>query len=140
MYNESVELERTRLREVSRRLLRLHRLLLDRERLAYEGRHGTVTSGELLGLLLNDEGFAWLRSLSTLVAQIDALTDGDAPLTPEDAQAVYREAHRLLKSGDNGLFQDRYRDALQESPDVVMAHADVSALLPPTERGPRDRG
>jgi hypothetical protein len=125
-----VEQDRQRLRELSRGLVRLHSLLLDRERHAYERRHGAVGPRELLHLLINDEQFAWLRSLSALMAQIDALVDTAEPIAADDAQAVFREIYRLLKSGDSGAFQDKYRDALQESPDVVMAHAGISALLP----------
>ena len=125
-----MNLDRDRVREISRRLLRLHRILLDRERHAYEARHGAVSSGNLLSLLLHDVDFAWLRPLSVLIARMDELVDTEEPLAPADAQHMFREAYRLLKSGERGAFQDRYRQALQDSPDVVMAHADVSGVLP----------
>jgi hypothetical protein len=134
VYKTLVDPDRERLRQLSGRLLRLHKILLDRERCAYEARHGAVSSGDLLRLLLEDERFAWLRPLSTMIARIDELIDTDEPLAPADAQAVSREAYRLLKSGDRGAFQEKYRDALQESPDVVMAHADVSAVLPAPDK------
>src|SRR5947207_4954756 len=121
--------ERQRLRELSSRLVRLHSLLLDRERRAYEDQHGPVGPRELLHLLINDEQFAWLRSLSTLMAQIDALVDAGEPVAVADAQLLLRETYRLLKSGDSGAFQNKYPDALQESPDVVMVHAGISELL-----------
>ncbi len=126
--------DRERLRELSARLLRLHKLLLDRERRAYEDLHGAVASGDLLRLLLQDEQFAWLRPLSTMIAQMDDLADTDEPIAQGDAQRAYGEAYRLLKSGDRGAFQDRYRRALQESPDIVMAHAHVSAVFPARDR------
>ena len=130
-----MNLDRDRLRELSLRLLALHKLLLDRERGVYESRHGaTATGSDLLRLLLQDEQFAWLRHLSMLVAQIDDLVDSDEPLSPDAAQQAYREAYRLLASGDRGAFQDKYRDALQESPDVVMAHANIRTLLPVGDR------
>ena len=122
--------ERERLRDLSRRLLRLHKILLDREREAYEQRHGAIPSGALFRLVLDDEAFAWLRTLSALIAQIDTAVDADEPIGREDAERAFRETYRLLKSGSEGYFQDRYRVALQDSPDVVMAHADVSRVLP----------
>jgi hypothetical protein len=125
-----VEQDRDRLRDLSARLLRLHRVLLDRERRAYEDRHGAIPSRELLHLALHDEQFAWLRSLSTMIAHIDEIVDADEPIVPEGVQNVLREAYRLIRSGDRGAFQDKYRVALQESPDVVMAHAEVSRVLP----------
>ncbi len=122
--------DRERLRDLSRRLLLLHKVLLDRERHAYEQRHGAIPSGALLGLVLDDEAFAWLRLLSGLIAEIDELVDTDEPVARDNVERPFREAYRLLKSGVGGDFQDRYHVALQESPDVVMAHADVSRLLP----------
>jgi len=121
--------DRERLRALSTRLVRLHRLLLDRERGLYEERHGAIPARELFGLVLNDAQFAWLRSLSTLIAQIDEVVDAEETVTAEIVQSAFREAHRLLKSGDPGEFRDRYHAALQDSADIVMAHADVSRVL-----------
>src|SRR5437763_11797271 len=120
--------QRQRLRELAGRLVRLHSLLLDRERRSYEDQHGPVGSRELLHLLLHDEHFAWLRALSTLMARIDELVDADEPIARGDVERLLGETHRLLKSGDSGAFQDKYRDALQESPDVVMVHAGITAV------------
>lgn len=121
--------ERERLRDLSGRLLRLHKILLDRERQVYEERHGAIPAGALFSLVLDDEAFGWLRSLSGLIAAIDAAVDADEPISHESAESAFRETRRLLKSGESGNFQDRYRIALQESADVVMAHADVSRVL-----------
>ena len=121
--------DRERLRDLSARLLLLHKLLLDRERHAYEQRRGPIRSGELLSRVLHDEEFAWLRVLSGMIAEIDSLADADDPLGPEGVQRMFRETYRLLKSGSRGDFQDKYYAALQESPDVIMAHADVSRVL-----------
>ncbi|HEU5194027.1 MAG TPA: hypothetical protein VFW70_04740 [Methylomirabilota bacterium] len=124
-----MESARDRLNDLSRRLLRLHGLLLNRERRAYERRHGALQSRALLDLLLHDEDFAWLRSLSGLVAHIDELVSTDDAPPAEIVERVFAEATRLLKSGEQSPFHEKYRDALQESPDIVMAHAEVSKLL-----------
>ena len=110
-------------------MVRLHGLLLDRERQAYERRHGAIPPGSLFNLLLHDPQFAWLRALSGMVARIDEQVDADGPLVPEAVERLFREAYRLLKSDDRSAFHDKYLDALQDSPDVVMAHADVSKVL-----------
>ena len=125
------------MRILSTRLLHLHGVLLDRERRAYEEEHGSVASRELLHLLLHDRRFAWLRSLSSMIANIDAVVDADEPIAPESARAAFREAYRLLKSDDSGDFRAKYHLALQDSPDVIMAHAAVSRVLAdadPTKR------
>lgn len=121
--------DRERLRELSARLLRLHRILLDRERRAYEHEHGPIGAGEWFRLVLGDERFGWLRFLSTLIAQNDEIVDADGPVPGHDARRIFREAFRLLKSGASGAFQDKYYAALQDSPDAVMAHGAVSEIL-----------
>jgi len=118
-----------RLHDLRSRLTRLHKTLVEEERSAYEAAHGTVTSGpELLGLLLHHEQFAWLRSLSGMISAIDAaldeMEDADA-----GAETFVLQARALLRSGDSTTFATKYRDALQRSPDVVMAHAAVVKLL-----------
>ena len=75
--------DRDRLRDLSARLLRLHGILLDRERRTYEERHGSDASRELLHLLLHDEHFSWLRSLSSMIAKIDEVVDAHEPLPPD---------------------------------------------------------
>jgi hypothetical protein len=121
---------RDRLRDLSARLLRLHKVLLDRERQAYEDRYGAVPAGELFRLLLHDERFAWLRALSTMIAKVDEAVDADEEIQPEVVDRALAAVYQLLKSGGESDFQQRYQAALQSSPDVVMAHADISKLLP----------
>jgi hypothetical protein len=127
--------ERERLRDLSTRLVRLHRVLLDRERRDREDRHGPIPSGELFRLVLDHEQFAWLRLLSAMIAQIDATVDADEPVGAEAVDNALRESYRLLKAGGRGDFQDKYHDALQSSPEVVMAHAEVSKMLRHVEPG-----
>lgn len=118
-----------RLHDLRARLTRLHRTLLDDERSAYEAVYGPVASGqELLGLLLYHEQFAWLRALSAMIAAIDAALDEMDDVDAE-ADTFFRQARALLRSGDHSPFGTKYREALQRSPDVVMAHAAVVKLL-----------
>jgi hypothetical protein len=123
-----------RLRALRTRLLHLHKTLLDAERDAYEATHGPVgSSHELLQLVLHHEAFAWLRSLSAMLAAIDAtLDETDGPLADVELEAFLRQTHALLRSGGSSPFETRYRRALQHSADVVMAHAAVIKLLPPS--------
>ena len=136
---EIVDQDRDRMRALSSRLLSLHGVLLDRERRAYEERHGSVASRELLQLLLHDEQFSWLRSLSSMIAKIDEVVDAEKPIPPDGLKSAYRETYRLLKSGTGGDFQDKYHVALQDSPDVIMAHAAVSRVLSDSDPGPGAR-
>jgi hypothetical protein len=84
--------------------------------------------------VLYDTQFAWLRSLSAMIANLDAIVDADEPISPESVRSVFREVYALLKSGEGGDFQAKYIIALQDSPDVIMAHAAVSRML--SDSGP----
>ena len=122
--------ERDRLGQLRSRLLRLHSVLLERERQAHEHAHGPTTPHALLQLLLSDPRFEWLRSISRMVTRIDAALEGEDPVTETAVQTFLREAERLLRSSNGGAFGVKYREALQESPAAVMAHADVVKMFP----------
>lgn len=110
-------------------LLRLHKVLLEMERINYEKVHGQVNSGELLQLVLNHAQFNWLRMISALVVEIDEALDGDEPATVSDFENLISQARLLFASPKNEEFKTRYQAALQREPDVVMAHSVVMQLL-----------
>ncbi|MCC6141574.1 MAG: hypothetical protein IT389_13270 [Nitrospira sp.] len=119
------------LNQLSQALLRLHKALLDGERVMYERVHGRIqTNGAFLQLVLGDAWFAWLRPLSQSMAQLDEL-DGKKEESDPAAIRVQVESVRTLltpsESGDG--FGRHYYDALQRDPDVGLAHAAVRALL-----------
>jgi hypothetical protein len=123
----------TRLHHLRTGLLQLHKLLLDEQREAYEADYGPIASGPaLLRLVLHHEQFAWLRALSAMISTIDAALDEvEGALADTEVQAHVGRARDLLRSGGSGPFETKYREALQRSPDVVMAHAAVVRLLSP---------
>jgi hypothetical protein len=126
------------LAELTRALLRLHKALLDDERQSYERVHGRIaSSGAFLQLVLGDPWFAWLRPLSQLMVKLDELDENREQATSEDVTATLASARALLTPSEEGeRFGRQYYDALQRSPDVGLAHAEVRALLaqPPRER------
>ena len=121
--------ERARLGEVRLKILHLHQALLEIERKSYERIHGRVNSGELLQLVINHPQFAWLRTISALITQIDEMFDTDEPPAAEDVTNLVIQARQLLTSPGDEEFRDRYQQALQREPDAVMAHAALMTLL-----------
>lgn len=119
------------LKEVRRGLLRLHKTLLDAERVHYERVNGRIEGGGiLLQLLIHDPWFGWLRPLSELVVQIDERLDADEPTRASEAKALLDQVKALLRPSEGGdVFQENYHAALQQTPDVVIAHHEVSVLL-----------
>lgn len=124
------EATRQRLMTLRRALLRLHKALLDDERLTYERMYGQVTGGELLQLVINEEQFAWLHSISQLIVSIDELLDADEPATDADAESLLAHTRALLKPSEEGTeFERKYYAALQRDPDIVLAHREVTKTL-----------
>lgn len=116
-----------------RALLRLHKALLDDERVSYERVHGRIPSnGAFLQLVLGDAWFAWLRPLSLLMAQLDELSETKKASSTVEIAALLASLRRLLTPTEEGEgFGKQYHDALQREPEVVLAHAAVRALLLP---------
>ena len=82
-------------------LLRLHKTLLDSDRVYYERAYGPVgSSGEWLQLVLGHEHFAWLRPFSGLIVRIDEWLANDERLPeelrmpPEKADLLFRQVLR----------------------------------------------
>jgi hypothetical protein len=110
-------------------LLRLHKALLDDERVSYERVHGRIPSnGAFLQLVLGDAWFAWLRPLSQLMAKLDEL--GEESSDGQDTVTLVASIRTLLTPTEEGEgFGRQYHDALQREPDVMLAHAAVKTLL-----------
>lgn len=113
-----------------RALLHLHKTVLDWARRQHERQHGAVSSHQMLQLLLRDPQFAWLRPLSEMIVRLDEALENDLMAHEADVAIVITELRSLVGSaGGDTLFGDRYRAALQDSPDVVLAHRDVTKIL-----------
>jgi len=125
------DLARQRLTELRHGLLRLHKTLLDSERVTYERANGRIASrGVFFQLVISDAWFEWLHRVSELVVQIDEMLDAEEPPTAVEATRVIERARMLLKPSEEGPeFGKRYWQALQRDPDVVLAHAAVKKLL-----------
>ena len=119
MWREPIE-------ELGRRLRVLHAALMTIDRETYERKHGPLTSAELLNLLMTHADFAWLRSLSMLMADIDALLDRP-DVADEDAAAVRLELDRLLTA--TPPFSDQYLARLQQSPTLAVDHGRVREVM-----------
>ena len=113
------------LAEVRRALLRLHKALIDSERARYEARRGPLTNTQLLGALLEDPFFQWLRPYSQLIAAMDEAIFSREPIPAGDARALVHRAHALLadapEDGERRLDAATGRDA-----GARLAHAELT--------------
>lgn len=110
-----------RLRLVRDRLLRLHKLLLDAERAAYERAYGPVaSSGEWLRLVLAHEHFTWLRPMSGLIVRIDEwIARADATMT--EAAGLIEEADALTRPDAAADHAARLEETLDRAPEARAA-------------------
>lgn len=100
-----------------RRLLELHKALIDAERRSHEKTLGRLSGGEFLDALINDPLFAWLAPLTAAIARLDDIAEEGE--TPVDGKPI----RELLSPNEAGSeFQRRYADFLQHSPEVLVAH------------------
>jgi hypothetical protein len=121
---------RDRLVATRRALLDLHKLLLARQRTAYDQDHGPVTTGRFFELALHDESFAWLRPILQIVVRIDEMLEWDELWTEADAQNVLDRTRALLKASATGTpFEQQYDEALQGDAEIVLAHRNVLSAL-----------
>ena len=123
--------ERRLLTDLRRALLPLHKTLLEWERKIYEREHGRkMGAGELLQIIMIAPQFAWLRPISEVIVRIDQALDEQAPDTTVDVDAIIIQARRLVAPDQTEKpYAQRYLTALQEVPDVVVAHGKVTAIL-----------
>ena len=112
-------------------LLRLHKALLEFERKVYEGQHGKVASpGVMLGLVMENPAFAWLRQLSELVVGIYELLESKEEVPTEKYRDMLAYCTKLLTPNQNGnTFEKNYFTAIQQSPDAALCHSQTQLAL-----------
>ena len=131
--NEITENTRQQLVDVRTALLRLHKALLDFEREAYEREGAKIANSyEFLNLVMNDPWFAWLRQLSELIVEMDELLAAKDTPNENTGVALIRQARMLLTPAESGSeFQRKYFAAMQQYPEVVLAHSEFANVLGP---------
>lgn len=118
---------REHLSEVRRALMRLHKTLIDSERGVFEASRGPVTNTQLLGALLEDPFFQWMRPFSQLMAAMDDALFGDEPVTAEGALGFVRQAQALVMPTDESAPDAaRYAYVRSTDPTVLLAHTELT--------------
>lgn len=122
--------DRALLGELRQRLLQLHKTLIDWQRAEYERAHGRLQTTQLLNVMFNDPEFQWLRSMSGLIVRIDESLDTKPSKTePTETGPLVAAARELVAPEAGSPYALRYHAALQDLPEVVLAHRDLVTLL-----------
>jgi hypothetical protein len=111
-----------------RELLELHRALVDTERREYERIRGRMTDRAFLEALIGAPELAWLAPLTSLIVRLEeVLEESESGTALQDCIA---ELRKLLRPNAEGQgFQRRYAEAMQRSPEVVLAHGRAVGVL-----------
>jgi hypothetical protein len=112
---------RSALRDVSKALLPLHRVLIDAAKDDYAFGIAPVKPSQLLQLLNDDPFFAWLKPLTSLIVDIDEMARTD--FEPSDVAAIADRLDRLFGAKAEEAFAAQYIPMLQRSVDITVGHA-----------------
>ncbi len=122
---------RTLLKDLSKAMLRLHKILLDAAKAEYEAKNGAITNvNQYFQLVIDDAHFAWLRKMSSLIALVDESVSVRRPATETEARGIFNEAKLLLNFQDSDeTFNERFQTALQTNQDAVLCYNDALKYL-----------
>ena len=111
-----------------RELLDLHRALVDAERREYERFRGRMSDRAFLEALIGAPELAWLNPLTSLIVRLEEVLD--EKVSQDAVEDCLAEIRKLLRPAPQGEgFQRKYAEAMQRSPDVVVAHGRVMGAL-----------
>lgn len=129
--NPSLDFTLQRLRLVRQGILRLHKALLESERIVYEQFYGRIqSSNEFFQLVVNHDWFSWLRPISQFIVEVDTFLGSKEPVTLTEANQLLEKARMLLDPAEEGpSLKTRYFRAIQRDPAIALMHAEVSKLL-----------
>lgn len=125
--SENTELATT-LQTLSRILLEIHTQILDVKRRSDPGLRGVPG----MSRLIHDPKWAWLRSLSSLIADVDHRAASKEPLTEADVSDFASRARgTLLGQGvrSDAAFLAQYRPLFQDHAALASAHGELKRLL-----------
>lgn len=119
---------RDTLRQLASELRKTHKLLLECQSKLF----GAVgTPFDHLQLVTNHPDFAWLRSLSEFMVEIDERLDEEAPVTDVEAAAFRNTLERLVGPAEasSPVFREKYLEALHQAPELTIQHGALRLAL-----------
>lgn len=120
---------RAPLLELRTGLYRLHKTLLDAERLSYEVEHGPIkNNGDYLQLLIHNPRFTWLQPYTKLIVTIDETEESKEPVSAEAVQALWDKAKELTVT-ESDKPDSPYQQIAAQTPTIQQAHQVVVDLL-----------
>ena len=130
--------ESEKLKNARNLLLKLHKVMLDREREIYEGIHGPLKPTQFLNVLLEDMDFDWLRKFSMLIVEIDEMFAAKDGTPAEMVSANLAKVEELIEMREHDeFFKAKYQFSLQSVHEAAALHSEIKIVLsePPAVAG-----
>jgi hypothetical protein len=119
--------QRSKLRELSKQLMPLHRALIEAAKADYALAYQPIENPtQFLRLLNDDPFFEWLKPLTSLIVDIDDMARRD--FTANDFEAISQRFEALFGANSSSDFTKKYLPMLQQSIDLAVAHAALRKL------------
>lgn len=116
------------LRQLASELRKTHKLLLQCQSTLF----GAVgTPFDHLQLVTNHPDFAWLRTLSEFMVEIDERLDDDKALEASELSALRASLEGLIgpAPATSAVFREKYLEALHSSPELTIQHGALKLAL-----------
>ncbi len=131
---------KSELERLSRSLMKVHKLVLEHARLEAEQALGhQIAPLEFFNLLTQDERFAWLKPISSVLAEIDETIDesvkNGTAITSKELDH-FRERVEFILINPISPVAAKYLGFLASDADLVMAHADLRTQFDSKKSGP----
>lgn len=91
----------------------------------------SVAPAEWLQVLMMSQRYAWMRELTSLITDIDILTELETVTDPQ-AAVVRSEVERLLIDGDESSeFSKHYKNLLRAESHLLLFHGQMKSSITP---------
>ena len=118
------------LKEIRNELLKLHKTLMDIEKVNYEAEFGKITPTQLLQMLFDNKRFVWLRTISILVTEYDELFADKKGMDQDLAISLLEKTKQLFDESDNFTeFKNKFKVNLDTESSVAIHYDKLLNLL-----------
>lgn len=129
-----------KLEKISQSLKRVHKHLLENEKVAAEIRLGHKLGPlDFFNLITKDESFQWMKPLSALMAEIDEFIDETENVTEADVSGIRNRVDFILRDPSSKVAS-RYLQYLPQDPEFILAHAELRTALGPAPKAATEPG
>lgn len=119
----------SKLQNLIKLLLELHKKLLDLERGRYEKKHGQIlNNNDYFNLVVNHDDFQWLRSLSQVVSLIDEEAEQEN-IDKERISKFLTDLEEMLAEKSENDFSVRYQKEILDNENIAKIDRQIKSEI-----------